>query len=173
MLKKLGDGKFRFYYTDIINNSVEQSKFVATKEDLVIIKNALSDNDIIEACTKDWATTKWKIYKLTDVTVFAAQHGEVPMGCKDAVLPEPLSKSYTVDCLTYKENTRKLYSDNLCLFRAIAVKLHGNVELAEETWKRFNLFLDKIGGSDPAIFQGVCMNNNPIVEDWVEIKIFL
>ena len=63
------------------------------------------------------------------------------MGCKDAVLPETLLKNHTVNCLTFEKYTRKPYTDNLCLFRALALHLHGNDRLEEETSKLFNLFL--------------------------------
>ena len=39
--------------------------------------------------------------------------------------------------------------------------------------KMFTVFLDKIGGTNPASFQGVCINDFPIVEDLVQMNIFL
>ena len=95
------------------------------------------------------------------------------MGCKDAVLPESLSKNRTVDCLTFEKNTRKPYNDNLCLFRALALHLHGNERLEEETSKLFNLFLVYGTNPDPPKFQGVCMDDIPSVEDIVSINIFI
>ena len=100
--------------------------FGNTKEDLVKIKKLLSNTDVIEACTRERANTKWKFYKLTNVTVFVALLKEVAMGCKHAVLPEPLTKNYTVICRSYEEITRKLYIANLWLFTALALLLHGN-----------------------------------------------
>ena len=151
---------------------MERSKLVATKEVLVKIKNVLSNTDVIEACTKERANTKWKFYKLTNVTVFAALLREVPMGFQDAVLPEPLTKNHTVKCVTY-ENTRKPYNDNLCLFRALALHLHGNGGLEEGISKIFTLFLQKIGRINAASFQGVCMDEIPIKEELVRMNIFL
>ena len=84
---------------------------------------------------------------------FAALLREVPMGCKDAVLPETLAQKRTVNCPTYEENTRKPYNDNLCLFRALALHFNGNGGLEEETSKLFILFLEKIGETYPASFQ--------------------
>ena len=95
------------------------------------------------------------------------------MGCKDAVLPEPFLKNHTVNCLTYEQNTKKPYNDNLCLFRALALHLHGNERLEEETSKLFNLFLVNSTDPDPSKFQGVCMDDIPSVEDIVSIKIFI
>ena len=37
----------------------------------------------------------------------------------------------------------------------------------------FTFFLGKIGVTNVAIFQGVCMNDNPMVEDLVQVNICL
>ena len=94
------------------------------------------------------------------------------MGCKDAVLLESLLKNHTVNCLTYEQNTKKPYKDNLCLFTALALHLHGNDKrLEEETSKLFNLFLINSTKPDRSKFQGVCMDDIPSVEDIVRIII--
>ena len=96
------------------------------------------------------------------------------MGCNDSVLLEFLLKNHTVNCLTYEENTKKPYKDNLCLFRALALHLHGNDKrLEEETSKFFSLFLINSTNPDPSKFQGVCMDDIPTVEETVRINIFL
>ena len=51
------------------------------------------------------------------------------MGCKDAALPESLLRNPSINCLTYEQNTKKTYKDNLCLLRALALHLHGNERL--------------------------------------------
>ena len=94
------------------------------------------------------------------------------MECKDAILPESLLKNHTVICLAYEQNTKKPYRDNLCLFRALALHLHGNERLEEEISKLFNIFLINSTNPDPSKFQGVCMDDIPSVEDIVGIKFF-
>ena len=96
------------------------------------------------------------------------------MGCKDTLLPEPLSKNQNVNCLTYEKNTLQTYNDNLCLFRALALHLHGNKKLEEqETSKIFNIFLNDSEGRDPSKFQGVHMTDVPKVEEMLQLNIFL
>ena len=68
---------------------------------------------------------------------------------------------------------KKTYNDNLCLFRALALHLHGNERLEEETSKFFNLFLVNSTNSDPSKFQGVYVDDIPSVEDIVGINIFI
>ena len=91
--------------------------------------------------------------KITNLTILAALLRDIPMGCKDAVLPESLLKNHTVIILTFEQNTRKPYNDNVCLFRALALHLHGNERLEQETSKLFNLFLVNSTNPDPSKFQ--------------------
>ena len=111
-----------------------------------------------------------KTYKLT---IFASLLKDVPMGCKDTVLPEPLLRNCNVNCLTFEKNTRQPYNDNLCLFRAVALHLFGNERLEEETSKIFNLSLNNCGEGDPSKFQGVHMTDIPKVEDLMQLNNFL
>ena len=95
------------------------------------------------------------------------------MGCNNAVLPEPLLRNGTINCLTYEENTRQPYNDNLCLFRALALHLQGTQQLEEETSKLFNVFINKMDGLSADQFQGVHMNHIPFIEDVLTLNIVL
>ena len=95
------------------------------------------------------------------------------MGCKDTVLPEPLLRNGNVNCLTYGKNTLQPYSDNLCLFRALALHLLGTKKLEEETSKKFNLFLNDSEERDPSKFQGVHVTDILKVEDLLQLDVFL
>ena len=136
-------------------------------------KKVLKKTDAIESFTKERSNTKWRFFVLTNLTMFAALLRDIPMGCKDKVLPESLLKSHTVNCLTYEENTKEPYKDNLCLFRTLGLHLHGNERLEQETSKLFSLFPINSTNPDPSKFQGVCTDDIPSVEDNVGINIFI
>ena len=104
---------------------------MCTQVDMTNLKNRMEKMDIVDICTRERSNTKWKFYKLTNLTVFASLLKDVPMGCKDTVLPEPLLKNHNVICLTFEKNNRQAYNDNVCLFRALALHLHGN-----KNWRR-------------------------------------
>ena len=59
------------------------------------------------------------------------------------------------------------------MFRALALHLHGNKKLEEETSKIFNFFLNNSEERDPSKFQGVHMTDIPKVEDLLQLNIFL
>ena len=98
-----------------------------------------------------------EVFLLTNVTIFAALLKNIPMGCKDAVLPEPLLKSHCVNCLVSDVHNEP-YNDNLCLFRALAVHLHGPKRIEEESKKIFNNYLTK-SGLNPSNFLGVSLDS--------------
>ena len=129
--------------------------------------------DIVGLCTRERTNTKWKSYKLKNLTVFAALLKDVPMGCKYSVLPQLLLKNQNVNCLTFEEDTKKPYNDKLFLFRAVALHLFGNKRLEEDTSKSFNLFLNNCGEGDPSKFQDVHMADIPKAEEILQLNTFL
>ena len=173
ILENIEDGNFRYFYAHENNTLLEQSKLVSSKDDMANLKKILKKTDVIESCTKERSNTKWRFFKLTNLTIFAALLRDIPMGCKDAVLPEPLLRNRSINCLTYEQNTKKPYKGNLCLFRALALHLHGDKRLEEEKSRLFNRFLVNSTNPDPPKFQGACMDDNPSVEDILGINIFI
>ena len=103
VLKNIEDGMCRYFYAHENNTIMEKSKLVCTPDDIVNLKEKVQKMDINDLCTRERANTKWKFYKLTNVTVFAALLKDIPMSCKDTVLPEPLLKNHNVNCLFLRE----------------------------------------------------------------------
>ena len=173
VLKNIEDGVCIYFYAHENNTLMEKLKLVCTPDDIVNLEEKLQKMGIIDLCTRERANTKWKCYKLTNVTVFAALLKDIPMGCKDTVLPEPLLRNGNVNCLTFERNSSQPYNDNLCLFRAVALHLFGNERLEEETSKIFKIFLNNSEEGDVSKFQGVHLNDIPKVEDLMQLNIFL
>ena len=90
ILKKEEDGRSRYFYAHENNTLLDQSKLVSTKDDLPKLKDVFKKTDDSEKCSREKMSTKWNLYKLANLTDFAAYSKDVPMGCKNAVLPEPL-----------------------------------------------------------------------------------
>ena len=167
------DGMCRYFYAHEYNTLMEKSKLVCTPDDIINLKEKLQKMKIVDLCTRERANTKWKFYKLTNLTVLVALLKDVPMRCKDSLLPESLLKNQNVNCLTFEKNTRKPSNDNLCFFRAVALHLFGNERLEEETCKIFNIFVNICEEADPSNFQGVHMTDIPKVEEQLQLGIFL
>ena len=173
ILKNMEEGGFRYFYAHENNTLLDRSKLVCTLDDSAWLKVFLKKTDVIESCSRERMNTKWRFYKLTNLTVFAALLKDVPMGCKNAVLLELLLKNHTINCLTFEESTKQPYNDNLCLLCALALHLHGTQRLEEETSKFFNLFINKMDRLSPHQFQRIHMSDIPTVEDLLTLNIVL
>ena len=137
------------------------------------VKRFSHETGVKESCSQEKKNTKWRVYKLKNLTILAAFLKDVPLGCKDAVLPEPLLKNRTINCVRFEENTRQPYSNKLCLFRALALHLQENQQLEEKTSKLFISFIKKMDGLSTNQFQGVHLNDIPTVEGLLTLNILL
>ena len=155
VLKSIEDGMCRYFYAHENITIMKRSIPVRTQANMTNLKDGMQKMDVVDNCTRERTKTKWKFYKLTNLTFFASLLKGVPMGCKDTVLPEPVLENHNMKCLTFGRNTLQPYNDNLCLFRALALHLHGNKKLEEETPKILNLFLNNSEERDPSKFQSV------------------
>ena len=104
--KNIDDGMCRYFYAHENNTIMERAKLVCTQADMTNLKDRMQKMDIVDICTRERVNTKWKFYKLTNLTIFASLLKDVPMGCKDTVLPEPLLKNHNVNCLTLLREIR-------------------------------------------------------------------
>ena len=147
VLKNIEDGGFRYFYAHENITLLDRSKLVCTHDDLAELKDFLNKADVIESCSRERMNTKWRFYKLTNLTVFATLLEEVPMGCKDAVLPDRLLENHTVNCLTFEENTRQPYNDNLCL--SCSCSPFARKSTTEENSKILNSFINRMDGLSP------------------------
>ena len=73
---------------------------------------------------------------ITNVTVFSALLKNIPMGCPDSVLLDPLLKNHSVNCLLSNKD-KEPYKDHLCLFRALALYMIGHSGLESNTSRYF------------------------------------
>ena len=113
VLKNIENGMCRYFYAHENNAIMERAKFVCTQVDMTNLKDRMQKMDIVDICTRERGNTMWKFNKLTNSTIFASLLKDIPMGCKDTVLPEPLSRNCNVNCLIFERNTSQPYNDNL------------------------------------------------------------
>ena len=69
---------------------------------MVNLEKNLQKMDVFDHCTRERPNSKWRICKLTIITVFASLLKDKPMGFKATVSPEPLLENHNVKCLTFE-----------------------------------------------------------------------
>ena len=131
VLKNVEDGSCRSFYAHKNNTLMERSKLVCTPDDITNLKQKLQKMDMVDLCTRERATLKGKFYKLTNMTVFAVLLKDVPKGCKDTVLPEPLLKNQSVNCLTFEKIQESLTMTIFAFSEQLLC-----ISVARRDWKR-------------------------------------
>ena len=135
------------------------------------MKTILCLKNPFEQCTQERQNTKWRFKVITNVTIFAALLKNIPMGCPDSVLPEPLLRHTQVNCLLSNKD-KEPYKDHLCLFRALATHMNGRNDLESHTSRYFTDFTSK-SGYDSKSFRGVSVEDLPVVEEIVQRNTFI
>ena len=93
VLRNIEESTCRFFYAHDNNTVMERSKLVCTQADMTNLKDRMQKLDNVDVCTRERTNTGWKNYKFTSLTIFASLLKDVPMGCKDTVLPGPPLKN--------------------------------------------------------------------------------
>ena len=114
-----------------------------------------------------------EIMQADEVTKCEAFFKQAPLCRKDTVSPDLLLRTHFVKCLSFEKTTRIPDNEKSCLFRVLALHLHRNERLKDETSKFSNLFKEKNVGIDPASFRGVCMHNIAAMKDICQADISL
>ena len=140
VLRIIETSEYRYFYAHENNTLFDKSLLLCTKADLTTKQNKVNKQDIIEICTQERQNTKWQFKLITNVTIIAALLKNVPVGCPDSVIPEPLLRNNHVNCLIWNQDIKQPHNDNLCLFRALAVQLHGTTGLDTSTSRSLTIF---------------------------------
>ena len=62
----------RYFYAHENNTIMERAKLVCTPADMTNLKEKMQKVDVVDICTRERTNKKRKVYKLTDLTIFAS-----------------------------------------------------------------------------------------------------
>ena len=99
LLQNIERNDYRYFYPHENNLLLDRAFLLSNRNDLLNIQNETEKLDLIETCTQERQNSKWRYTVITNVTVFAALLKNIPMGCTNSPLPEPLLRSPEVNCL--------------------------------------------------------------------------
>ena len=144
LMQNIETNNYRYYYPHENNLLLDRAFLLSNKNDLLNLQNENERLDLVETCTQERQNSKWRFTVITNVTVFVALLTNIPMGCTDSPLPEPLLRNLEVNCLVSNGHNEP-YNDNLCLFRAIAIHLFGSVDVELHGTEIFHNFITASG----------------------------
>ena len=165
--------EFRYFYAEKNNPLLDQPVVVENSGDLASLKSQLDGVNFIESVTSQHPDTKWKFYRLTNVSIIATLIHGVPMGCSGIILPDYLTTNPHITTLTQDANRHPI-NDNFCIFRALALhKSAGTVlsaEVEHETRRMAEVCIARMN-KNIANFAGVEDRDVEIVEFEAEVNI--
>ena len=135
-----------FRYAQKNKTLQDSSKFVCTMDDCAKLKYILSKTNFIESYCRERRNRKCRFYKLTNFKLFATLVKDIPMGCKDAVLPKLQSK-ITQSIVSRLKRIQDVLKTTFCVFPCSCPQYIRNLPTGRRNFK--NSFLSDWTGSTP------------------------
>ena len=170
-MQNIETNDYRYYYPHENNLLLDRAFLLSNKNDLLNLQNEIEKLDLLETCTQERQNSKSRFAVITNVTVFVALLTNIPMGCTDSPLPEPLLRNLEVNCLVSNGHNEP-YNNTLCLFRAVAIHLFGSVDVELHATEIFHNFITAIR-CDLESFTGVSSDQIPIIEELIKQNNFI
>ena len=114
--------EYRYFYPAGNSPLFQLPLTLENEEDLDKLKNKIEQKDLFNQCVSQRPNSKLKFTTLTNFMVFVFHLADVPLGCQNALLPQALLRHPLVKTFL-SDSDKKAYHYNLCLFRAIALKI--------------------------------------------------
>ena len=77
-LKNIENGTGRYFYAHENVTVKERSNFVCTEDDMTKLEDKLQKMYIVNDCIREKTNTKKRVQQITNVTVFASIHEDIP-----------------------------------------------------------------------------------------------
>ena len=172
ILRNNETGALQYYYASRNNDQVFEEPFqITTSADLPHVREALQNLDVLEWVRQRRPNSKWVVQQVTNITFFITKIRGHPIG-RGTDLPAYLAENHGLVALDRNQQTGKVYNDNLCFFRALALHNGCHTKNLERDAKHYyekyreTLF-------DRKKFCGVKLKELPDIEHLFEVNIFV
>ncbi|KAL5018801.1 hypothetical protein ScPMuIL_004523, partial [Solemya velum] len=134
-------GDYRYFKPFSNEKLFQRPIYVSKRSDLKRLKLRLQEFEVTDFMLRQRPDTKWKPRLITNVR-FVLYHLSYPLGKGSTRLPDYLTNSASILCLD-KSPRGKPYTDQLCLFRCLAVhRGHRTEGLQRETLHLYSKWRD-------------------------------
>ena len=118
--------QYRFYHTWQNNaRGLEYPVFINNQVDFENFIKMLANQDVLEQARQQRPDSKWSVFSIVSTSFYINLLLNHPIGCCDSPLPEVIKSIPHVLGLDKNRKSGEEYSDNLCLFRCIAIHQNG------------------------------------------------
>ena len=121
ILRNNETGALQYYYASRNNEQVFEAPFqITTADDLPHVREALQNLDVLAWVRQHRPNSKWVVQQVTTITFVVTKLQGHPIG-RGQSLPHYIVENRGIDAMDRNYRTGKIYSDNLCFFRALAL----------------------------------------------------
>ncbi|MES9993656.1 MAG: C2H2-type zinc finger protein, partial [Candidatus Thiodiazotropha sp.] len=159
ILRNRETGQYRYFIPYTNNGVLERALYVSRRADLERLRVQLQQKDITTELLRNRPDTKWIPVLVTNVR-FPVWSTHYPIG--QGRLPDYLLKKDSLYPLVKNRQTGKLYDDNLCAFRCLA--LHRGHDIKSVERPAHTLYRQWMANKEEAEFGGLTFDEFPEFE---------
>ena len=159
ILRNRTDGNFRYWRaSNGVDRTLNHPLLISIFSDFETFLNKVFDQDMLEKARLSRPNSFWVVEVVSNITFFINKLKEHPIVC-GINLPNFIVNNAGLHALQKNRNTSKLYSDNLCVFRSLALHTGCTLQNLESKTKELCLCYCKFATVDPSNFQGVTLHD--------------
>ena len=123
ILRNKDTGRYRYYHAscNCCGRYLEQPSLITNRSDFDEFLDRIRETDVLQWAIAQRPDSAWVCELVTNATFFVNRIIDHPIGCVGVTLPAYVKNNKAVIGLERESNHSKRYSDNLCLFRCLAL----------------------------------------------------
>ena len=138
VLRNKNTGRYKYYHSscNCCGRYLDEPSLVTNSEDFDVFLERIRETDVLQWAINQRPDSAWVCELVTNVTFFVNLIIDHPIGCVNMTpLPVYIKKNKAVICLETDPKYGKRYTDNLCLFRCLALHRGCDVRRLEPSTK--------------------------------------
>ena len=121
ILRNRSDNSFRYWHaSNGVDRILDHPLLISNFSDFETFLNKVFEQDMLEKAHYSRPNSSWVVEVVSNITFFINKLKEHPIGC-GINLPDFIVNNTGLHALQKNKKTGKWYSDNLCLFRCLAL----------------------------------------------------
>ena len=128
ILRNKQTGRYRYFHSscNCCGRFLDEPSLVTNLQDFEAFLQRVRLPDVLQWVVAQRSDSVWVVEIVTNATFFVNKIVDHPIGCVSATLPPYLKHNKAVITLE-RDPHNKLYNDNMCIFRCLALHRGANV----------------------------------------------
>ena len=138
ILRNKNTGQYKYYHSscNCCGRYLDEPSLITNSKDFDDFLERIRETDVLQWAINQRPDSAWVCELVTNVTFFFIRIIDHPIGCVGMIaLPMYIKKNKAVIGLEKEGNNNKRYSDNLCLFRCLALHRGSDIRRLEPAVK--------------------------------------